>query len=208
MAYLATRPDFSGLASVCLMGTLVRTIIGCAWKYLQSLLATCTSANMSFSNASKTTLMFSSKPRASSISAIHCIVFLSAQLLKALKKGSDFLAPFDRNRLSAARFPLRICISLSVLGGSRVKLHVDRPEPVEGLLNIFQHILFGDTLDRHVINVGFKILSNLIAEYLIYQSLVSSSGVLQTKRHLAASRKHFSQNPERDSTFQSISSRG
>ncbi|GKB32127.1 hypothetical protein Tco_0871528 [Tanacetum coccineum] len=179
MAYLATLPDFSGLARVCLMVSV-----------------------------DKISMSFFIFGKASSTSAIHCIVFLSAQLLNALKKGSDFSAPFDRNRLSAVSFLLRICISLSVLGGSRVKLHVDRPKPVEGLLNIFQHILLGDTLDHYVINVGFKISSNLIAEYLIYQSLVSSSGVLQTERHHAASRKHFSQNPERDSTFQLISSSG
>nr|GEX34428.1 hypothetical protein [Tanacetum cinerariifolium] len=35
----------------------------------------------------------------------------------ALRKGSDFSAPFDRKWLSAASFPLRLCMSLSVLGG-------------------------------------------------------------------------------------------
>nr|GFA45368.1 hypothetical protein [Tanacetum cinerariifolium] len=57
--------------------------------------------------------------KASSTSIIYFIVVLSVQLLSALKKGRDFSAPFDKNRLSVVSFPLRLCTSLSVLGGSR-----------------------------------------------------------------------------------------
>ncbi|GJU21698.1 hypothetical protein Tco_1155040 [Tanacetum coccineum] len=152
---------------------------------------------------------------------------LIGALLSILKKGRDFLAPFDKNRLSAASFSLRLCTSLSVLGGSRsvttltfkglalipclvircprngpsstpkehflrVKLHFDRPESFKGLLYIFHHILFGGTLDHHVVNVSLKISSNLIIEYLVYQSLVGSSGVLQTERHLLIAECSFS----------------
>ncbi|GKE15400.1 hypothetical protein Tco_1422977 [Tanacetum coccineum] len=56
--------------------------------------------------------------KASSASVVHRIVFLSVKLLSALKKGSYFLAPFERNWLSADSFPLRLCMSLSVFGGS------------------------------------------------------------------------------------------
>ncbi|GJV75477.1 hypothetical protein Tco_1507061, partial [Tanacetum coccineum] len=51
MAYLAIRPDFSELMSICLTGASVNTLMGCPWKYLQSLLAACTSAKISFSIA-------------------------------------------------------------------------------------------------------------------------------------------------------------
>ncbi|GKA95088.1 hypothetical protein Tco_0817126 [Tanacetum coccineum] len=57
--------------------------------------------------------------KASSASAIHLIVFLSVQLLSALKKGSDFSAPFERNQISAASFPLRLCTSLSIFNVSK-----------------------------------------------------------------------------------------
>ncbi|GKC75063.1 hypothetical protein Tco_1125837, partial [Tanacetum coccineum] len=43
----------------------------------------------------------------------------SVHLLRALKNESDMSAPFERNRLSVANFQLRLCISLSVLGGLR-----------------------------------------------------------------------------------------
>jgi len=39
------------------------------------------------------------------------------------------------------------------------------------------------TLDEHIINVYFYVTPNLLIEHLIYQSLVCSSCVLQTKRH-------------------------
>nr|GEU40121.1 hypothetical protein [Tanacetum cinerariifolium] len=41
-------------------------------------------------------------------------------LLRALKKGRDLWAPFERYRLSTANFLLRLCISLSVFGGLRL----------------------------------------------------------------------------------------
>ncbi|GKE25346.1 hypothetical protein Tco_1436858, partial [Tanacetum coccineum] len=50
MAYLATRPDFSGFAKTCFIGISLRTCIGCAWKYLRSFLVAYTRASMSFSN--------------------------------------------------------------------------------------------------------------------------------------------------------------
>nr|GFA36834.1 hypothetical protein [Tanacetum cinerariifolium] len=49
-------------------------------------------------------------------SCVHCMFFLSVQLLSALKKGRDLLAPFNRNRLKDAILPLRLCMSLSVFG--------------------------------------------------------------------------------------------
>ncbi|GKD72635.1 hypothetical protein Tco_1330917 [Tanacetum coccineum] len=55
--------------------------------------------------------------KASSASVVHRIVFLSVQLLSALKKRSYFLAPFERNRLSTDSFLLRLCMSFSVFGG-------------------------------------------------------------------------------------------
>ncbi|GJZ02352.1 hypothetical protein Tco_0520313 [Tanacetum coccineum] len=44
---------------------------------------------------------------------------LIGALLRALKNGSDLSAPFERNRLSAVSFPLRLCISLNIFGGLR-----------------------------------------------------------------------------------------
>ncbi|GJW86974.1 hypothetical protein Tco_0162314 [Tanacetum coccineum] len=44
------------------------------------------------------------------------------QLFSTLKKGRDLSAPFERNWLKAANFPLRICISLSVIGGVRSEI--------------------------------------------------------------------------------------
>ncbi|GJT17567.1 hypothetical protein Tco_0876273 [Tanacetum coccineum] len=41
---------------------------------------------------------------------VHYIFFLSVQLLSTLKKGRDLSVPFERNRLKAANFPLRLCI--------------------------------------------------------------------------------------------------
>ncbi|GKB94573.1 hypothetical protein Tco_0980710 [Tanacetum coccineum] len=49
-------------------------------------------------------------------SCVHCMFLLSVQLLSTLKKGRDLSAPFDRNRLRAANFPLRLCMSLSIFG--------------------------------------------------------------------------------------------
>ncbi|GJW25230.1 hypothetical protein Tco_0039041 [Tanacetum coccineum] len=46
-------------------------------------------------------------------------VNLEQLLLRTLKNGSDLSKPFERNRLSVASFLLRLCISLSVLGGLR-----------------------------------------------------------------------------------------
>ncbi|GJW29638.1 hypothetical protein Tco_0046513, partial [Tanacetum coccineum] len=45
-------------------------------------------------------------------------VFLSVQLLRALKNSKDLSAPFKRNRLNAASFSLRLCISFNVFSGS------------------------------------------------------------------------------------------
>ncbi|GJS19219.1 hypothetical protein Tco_0447851 [Tanacetum coccineum] len=45
---------------------------------------------------------------------------LIGALLIVLKKGRDFAALFDKNWLSAANFPLRLYMSLSVFGGSRI----------------------------------------------------------------------------------------
>ncbi|GJY10765.1 hypothetical protein Tco_0378950 [Tanacetum coccineum] len=41
-------------------------------------------------------------------SCVHCMFFLSVQLLSTLKKGRDLSAPFDRNWLRAATFSLRL----------------------------------------------------------------------------------------------------
>ncbi|GJU59411.1 zinc finger, CCHC-type containing protein [Tanacetum coccineum] len=49
-------------------------------------------------------------------SCVHYMFFLSVQLLSTLKKGRDLSAPFDKNQLRAANFPLRLCMSLSVFG--------------------------------------------------------------------------------------------
>ncbi|KAJ0834507.1 hypothetical protein HanRHA438_Chr16g0744401 [Helianthus annuus] len=49
MAHLANRPEFSGFSSTLLIGWSVTTCIGCAWKYLRSLLAVWTRARASFS---------------------------------------------------------------------------------------------------------------------------------------------------------------
>nr|GEW58418.1 hypothetical protein [Tanacetum cinerariifolium] len=128
-----------------------------------------------------------------------------AQLLRALKNGSDLLAPFKRNRLSAAIFPLRLRISLSVLGGLRsvitltfkklslipflvmrcpkigflntegellqIKIRADKPKPIEGLLDVHQHVLFRSTLNHHVVNVDLVVLPNLIIKHLVDQPL-------------------------------------
>ncbi|GJV45808.1 putative reverse transcriptase domain-containing protein [Tanacetum coccineum] len=55
-----------------------------------------------------------------SIPSLRPCMCASAALLEcALENGSDFSTPFDRNHLSATSFPLRLCTSLSVDGGSR-----------------------------------------------------------------------------------------
>ncbi|GJR61114.1 hypothetical protein Tco_1503276 [Tanacetum coccineum] len=51
-------------------------------------------------------------------SCVHCMFFLYVRLLSTLKKGRDLLAPFDRKRLRAAIFPLRLYTSLSVVSCS------------------------------------------------------------------------------------------
>nr|GEV03451.1 putative ribonuclease H-like domain-containing protein [Tanacetum cinerariifolium] len=56
--------------------------------------------------------------RASSASCAHYMLFLFVQLLSILKKGRDLSPTLDKNWLSAASFPLRLCISLSVFGCS------------------------------------------------------------------------------------------
>nr|GEV71213.1 reverse transcriptase domain-containing protein [Tanacetum cinerariifolium] len=70
-------------------------------------------------------ISLSDSKRASSASTVHCIILLSTQLLCALKKGSNFSVPFDKNQLSVASFPLRICTSLSVFGGSKFSSYRD-----------------------------------------------------------------------------------
>ncbi|GJT25328.1 hypothetical protein Tco_0895265 [Tanacetum coccineum] len=106
---------------------------------------------------------------------------LIGALLCILKKGRDFSAPFVENRLSAASFPLRLYTSLSVLGGSRSVPALN----FKGLALIpCLHILFGGTLDHHVVNVGLKISSNFIAEYLFHQSSIvhAKTSALDLKR--------------------------
>ncbi|GJV22493.1 hypothetical protein Tco_1371513 [Tanacetum coccineum] len=45
---------------------------------------------------------------AATASCVHYMFFLSVRLLSTLKKGRDLSAPFDKNRLRAANFPLRL----------------------------------------------------------------------------------------------------
>nr|GEV79492.1 putative reverse transcriptase, RNA-dependent DNA polymerase [Tanacetum cinerariifolium] len=52
-----------------------------------------------------------------------------ALILSALKNGSDFSAPIDRNQFNAASFPLRLCTSLSVRRSSKLVLALT----IEGL---------------------------------------------------------------------------
>ena len=56
-------------------------------------------------------------------------------------------------------------------------------ERVERLLEVVQVVLFFFALDEHIVDVHFHVLPNLLAEHLVYQSLVRGSCVLQTKRH-------------------------
>ncbi|GKD69941.1 hypothetical protein Tco_1324031, partial [Tanacetum coccineum] len=160
MAHLAIHLDFSGLARIGLMGLSVNTLMG-------------------------TTIILS-------VEATRYITNTSpliGVLLRALKNGSDLSTPFKRNRLRDVSFPLRLYISLSVLGSFRLVIALT----FEGLALIPCLVMRG-TLDHYVVNIGFKVLLNLIIKYLVDQSL--------------ASKKHFCQDPERDSTFQSISSKG
>ncbi|GKC67098.1 hypothetical protein Tco_1099696 [Tanacetum coccineum] len=99
-------PDFLRLASFCLIGALVRTIIGFAQH-----IGTCLSSLLS----SKAALILSAEVVRYITNTSPLIREIS--LLSASKKGSDFLAPFDSNQLSAANFLLRLCMSLSDLGG-------------------------------------------------------------------------------------------
>ena len=39
------------------------------------------------------------------------------------------------------------------------------------------------TLDEHVVHIYFHVPPNLLAEHLVYQSMVRGSRILQTKRH-------------------------
>ncbi|GJR49929.1 hypothetical protein Tco_1400450 [Tanacetum coccineum] len=99
MAHLALRPDFLGLARICLMGLSVNT-------QMRTTLMLYVEAAMSIINTSP-------------LIGVVSVVFLSVLLLRAFKKGSELLVPFERNRLKAANFQLRLCISLSVIGSFR-----------------------------------------------------------------------------------------
>ena len=44
-------------------------------------------------------------------------------------------------------------------------------------------VLFFFALDEHIVNVHFHVPPNLLAKHLVYQSLVRSPRVLQTKGH-------------------------
>ncbi|GJU54736.1 hypothetical protein Tco_1228450 [Tanacetum coccineum] len=103
-------------------------------------------------SVSKTSLMFSVKVGRYITNTSPLI----GVLLSALKKGSDFSTPFYKNRLSAANFSLRLCISLSVFGVSR---------------SVTALTFEGGALYHNVINEGLKISSSLVAEYFIYQRL-------------------------------------
>ncbi|GJZ95144.1 hypothetical protein Tco_0667347 [Tanacetum coccineum] len=91
----------------------------------------------------------------SSLFANKAALMLSIEAVSILKKVRDLSAPFDRKRLRAAIFLLRLCTSLSVFGCSTSVMAFT----IEGLARI----------------------------------------------PCLASKKHFGQNFERDSTFQSIS---
>jgi hypothetical protein len=57
--------------------------------------------------------------KAASASILHWKIFLSIHPLRVLKNGSDRSAPFDKNLLKAASFPLRLCTSFNVFGDCR-----------------------------------------------------------------------------------------
>ena len=44
-------------------------------------------------------------------------------------------------------------------------------------------VLLFFTLDKHIVHIYFYIPPNLLAEHLVYQSLVHGSRVLRTERH-------------------------
>ncbi|GKA07787.1 hypothetical protein Tco_0687011 [Tanacetum coccineum] len=123
--------------------------------------------------------------RASLASVVYGMVFLSVQLLSALKKWNDFSAPFDKKRLSVASFPLRLCISLSVLGGSRSVtavtfngLAVVPCFVMKCFLDILEHVLLGGGLYHHVIDVSFEISSDMITKDLVHQPLIGGPCIL------------------------------
>ncbi|GJU22002.1 hypothetical protein Tco_1155344 [Tanacetum coccineum] len=111
IAYLAILPDFSGS-----MGQELKLSVELrqAARYITNTSPLIGAINVC--NISINSFIFW---KASSASAVHCMVFLSMQLLRALKNHRDLSAPFKRNMLSAANFPLRLYISLSVFGGLR-----------------------------------------------------------------------------------------
>ncbi|GKC93854.1 hypothetical protein Tco_1159296, partial [Tanacetum coccineum] len=116
---------------------------------------------------------------AASASCVHCMFFLSVQLLSTLKNGSDLSVPFDRKWLRAAIFPLRLCTSLSVFGCStsvmaftfeglaRIPFLVMRC-PKNGPSSTPKEHFFGFscTLDHHVIDICLMVSPYLMVEDL------------------------------------------
>nr|GEV00595.1 hypothetical protein [Tanacetum cinerariifolium] len=112
----------------------VITAIGCAWKYLRSLLATKTSDRTSFSIGEVDMYTISSSfglgatSRGSSDKCcFNCLKACSAfdvqwkllflmHFFKVLNGGKDFFADLERNLFRLANFPLRLWTSLIVRG--------------------------------------------------------------------------------------------
>ena len=53
----------------------------------------------------------------------------------------------------------------------------------EGLLEVVDVVSHARTFDHHVVNVGLHVSANLIGKNLTDHSLISGSGILQSKGH-------------------------
>nr|GEU61787.1 hypothetical protein [Tanacetum cinerariifolium] len=193
-----------------------------AVEALQSLFGLLTCSSSLFVN--KSALMLS-------IEAARYIIRISpctGALLSTLKKGRDPLAPFYRKWLRAAIFSLRLCMSFSIFGCSTSVMDFT----FEGLARIpclvmrFPKNGHSLTSKEHFFRLSFMLIDrNFSKVYFIYANISSCHQhmpqgfflfdhgrpylpifgmLLQHSLIQKASKKHFSQNPKRDSTFQSI----
>ncbi|GJU15992.1 hypothetical protein Tco_1143958 [Tanacetum coccineum] len=101
-------------------------------------------------------------------------------LLSTLKKGRDFLAPFDRKRLRAAIFPLRLYISLSVFGCSTLVIDFT----FEGLARIPCLVMRcpknrpSSTPKEHFFGFNFMLIDQNFSKVSLISANISSLDVL------------------------------
>ena len=66
---------------------------------------------------------------------------------------------------------------------ARIKLHVVRPESVEGLPEVVQMVVLPSTFYQHVIYVNLDVSSDLMHKHFIHEPLIRCACILKTERH-------------------------